>query len=137
MMTGLLAAFIALLPTYVLRFTIPIPGLSGGLPSTVLEVLFWMLFITWLFKDGHKPGAWRALDKWLLPMTLFGIGGLIGIIVSPNMWSALGLWRAYFLEPFLFFPMFVDIVTRERKGWWILTALGSLCAFIGLTSLYQ
>lgn len=131
-----LAAFCALLPAYLLRFSVPLPGI-GALPSTLLEVFFWELFLAWLCTDGIRPGAWDALSRWAEPVALFAAGATVAVLVSPDLRSALGLWRAYVLEPLLFFPMFTDIVTRGRRGLWILGALGGLLAAVGATAVYQ
>lgn len=136
-MSALLAAFLGLLPTYLLRFTVPVPGLSGGLPSTVLEVLFWGMFLAWAFTDGRKPGAWDGLKAWAAPITLFAVGATVSVLVSPDLRGALGLWRAYVLEPILFFAMFTDVLARERRGTWTLAALGGLCAAVGITAIFQ
>lgn len=132
-----LAVFLGLLPAYLIRFAIPLPGLAGGLPSTLLETMFWTLFITWLFTEGAKPGAWDALKEWSAPIALFAVGASVSVLVSPDLRGGLGLWRAYVLEPLLFFPMFVDIMSRERRGAWVLGALGGLCAAIGVTAVIQ
>lgn len=130
-----LAVFCALLPAYLVRFALPLPGLA--LPSTLLEVLFWELFLAWAFTDGNEPGAWSALAEWSEPITLFVVGATVGVLVSPDLRAALGLWRAYVLEPILFFPMFVAVVAKERRGPWVLGALGGLTAAIGVTAVYQ
>src|SRR5688572_20645056 len=130
-----LAAFCALLPAYLVRFALPLPGLA--IPSTLLEVLFWELFLVWLFTEGTERGAWSALTSWLEPITLFAVGATVSILISPDLLGALGLWRAYVLEPLLFFPMFVAILVKDRRGDWVLGALGGLLAAIGVTAVYQ
>ncbi|HTK05020.1 MAG TPA: O-antigen ligase family protein [Candidatus Eisenbacteria bacterium] len=130
-----LAVFCALLPAYLLRFSLPLPGLA--IPSTLLEVLFWELFLVWCFTEGSERGAWSALTSWLEPVTLFAVGATVGVLISPDLRGALGLWRAYVLEPLLFFPMFVAILAKERRGNWVLGALGGLLAAIGVTAVYQ
>src|SRR5688572_14035154 len=85
-----LAIFLGLLPAYLIRFAIPIPGLAGGLPATLLETMFWALFVTWLFTEGAKPGAWDALKEWSAPITLFAVGATVGVLVSPDLRGALG-----------------------------------------------
>ncbi|HSD12599.1 MAG TPA: hypothetical protein VLC10_03505, partial [Patescibacteria group bacterium] len=131
-----LAAFCALLPAYLVRFSVPLPGIAA-LPSTLLEVFFWELFLTWLWTDGARPGAWSALGRWIEPVTLFAVGATVSVLVAPDLRAALGLWRAYVLEPLLFFPMFTDIVSRERRGGWVLAAFGGLLAAVGATAVYQ
>ncbi|HTM68516.1 MAG TPA: O-antigen ligase family protein [Candidatus Binatia bacterium] len=130
-----LAVFCALLPAYLVRFSLPLPGMA--LPSTLLEVLFWELFLVWAFTDGAERGAWSALADWSEPATLFAVGATVGVLVSPDLRGALGLWRAYVLEPLLFFPMFVAVLAKERRGAWVLGALGGLTAAIGISAVYQ
>lgn len=131
-----LAVFCGLLPAYLVRFAVPLPGI-GMLPSTLLEVLFWELFLTWLFIDGVKPGAWKGLAAWAEPITLLFVGATIGVLVSPDPRAGLGLWRAYILEPILFLPLFVDVVTRRKRGVGPLIGFGAAVAAVGVTAIYQ
>ncbi len=135
-MTLALAIFCALLPTYLLRFTIPFPFI-GALPSTVLELLFGALFIAWLATDGRKKESWAALRAWRWPIALFMLGATIGIFVSGNPRGALGVWRAYFVEPILFFAMFANIVATSERRKWIMIALGTALTVIGVTAIFQ
>lgn len=131
-----LAAFIVLLPTYLIRFSVPLP-VVGTLPTTLLELLFWALFATWIFTDGRRKDAWQTLAHWALPLTLFMTGSLVALAVSPDLRGALGLWRAYILEPILFFVMVSDVLTRARRGTWILIALGATLALVGKIAIFQ
>lgn len=133
-----LAAFCGLLPVYLIRLTLPF-GI-GALPSTLLEVFFWELFAAWYFMDAadpHEHHAWDALVEWAAPLALFFTAATIGVLVSSDLRAAFGLWRAYIVEPLLFFPLFVSTVTRGKRGIWILEALGTSVAIIGLTAVYQ
>lgn len=135
-MPFLLALFVAALPTYLLRFPIFVaPGVI--LPTTLLEILFWLLFATWLATDARKPGAWSAYSRYAVPLALFATGATIGIFISDDTRSALGLWRAYILEPLLFFPMCADILARYKKGRWVLGAFAFTATWIGITAIYQ
>lgn len=131
-----LAAFCAILPVYLIRFSVPLAGF-GSVPSTLLEACFWALFAWWSCTDGRKRAAWRALDDWALPLTLFLTGSLVALAVSPDMRAALGLWRAYVLEPLLFFVMFTDVLGRSKRGTLVLSALGATLTIVGLTAVYQ
>jgi putative inorganic carbon (HCO3(-)) transporter len=131
-----LVVFCGALPAYLVRFSIPLARIS--LPSTLLEILFWILFFAWLFLDARKrPDAWRALENWAVPVTLLMVGATIGVLIAQDLRAALGVWRAYFLEPILFFPMFVDIVVRSKRGAWILGALAACVALLGITAVCQ
>lgn len=93
-----LPLFLALLPTYLLRFSL------GPLPTTFLEGCFWILFGSWLFT--HRRALWaQGLHRAQIVLgILFGLVSFTSLVVVPHehLVSSLGLWRAYLLEPFLF-----------------------------------
>ncbi|MEK7211518.1 MAG: O-antigen ligase family protein, partial [Patescibacteria group bacterium] len=125
--------FLAALPSYLIRFKIPLgtPFVKGEvlLPTTMLEVMFWILFFIWITRMGLPTGQagsrpanntnigvisappWRGLVKsrMFFPIVLFFASSIIAIFVSPNWWQSLGIWRAYFLEPMLFFAMLLTL----------------------------
>ncbi|MEA3249143.1 MAG: O-antigen ligase family protein [Patescibacteria group bacterium] len=134
-----LAVFCALLPVYLIRFTITLPfGPLDGLPTTLLEIFFVVLFLSWLLfgKEGQK-GQKVGLCVWLPGITLLLIGSVVGVLVSPDPIAALGVWRAYFLEPVLFFVMFTDMVRDASTRRMVLGALGISISVIGISAVYQ
>ncbi len=133
-----LAAFCGLLPVYLIRLVLPF-GI-GALPSTLLEVFFWELFAAWYFMDASNTlehGPWEAWEEWAGPLALLFAGATVGVLVSADLRAGFGLWRAYVVEPMLFFPLFVHTVARAKKGIWILEALGTCVAVIGISAIYQ
>lgn len=106
--TGLL---ILLLPSYFIRFSI------GPLPSTVLELSFGALFLVWVLKYFRQDiaeikifyGEQKKL-VWLIGLLMSF--STLGIFVSYEPIKSLGIWRAYFLEPILFFIL---LVGRRRE----------------------
>jgi O-antigen ligase len=135
-----LAAFAALLPLYVVRLTLPVPGLR--LPTTLLEVLFLALFAAWLALRGRRPEAWEPLRRWALPVTLFVTGATASVFVAPAFAPALGLWRAYVLEPLLLFVMASDVMThdpeaKKRGAAPVLAALGATLSVVGAIAIFQ
>lgn len=97
---------IIFLPSYFIRFNI------GPLPTTLLEVSFLALFSVWLVKfakeDFVEIKNFCREKKWLsIAVVLFFIFSLGGIIASPEIIKSLGIWRAYFLEPILFFVILI------------------------------
>ncbi|MFA6604069.1 MAG: O-antigen ligase family protein [Patescibacteria group bacterium] len=136
--TAAIAVFAALLPTYLMRFNIPLPGLDGaGLPTTFLELLFLILFGCWFAADGRHPSAWRPLKRWMRPAILLLTGATLAVFVSPELRAAAGIWRAYFLEPLLFFVVFADTVKDRRQIDIVLFGLGSGLAVVSLAAIYQ
>lgn len=103
-----------LLPLYVVRFSI------GPLPTTVLEIGIIMIAIAWLVtrKAGGIRDAWERSKPWHLPAGLWLIAGAIGVIVAGmngfGTIAALGLFRAYFIEPLLIFFIGFDLVRTEE-----------------------
>lgn len=125
-------AISGLLPLYLIRFHL------GFLPMTLLEAMILILFLVFLFKNEFRirdlvskiPSAWLAIISiWLLVAT-------ISVFVSPDKRAALGIWKAYFLEPILFLIVFINVVKKEDLKW-IFRALGFSAIYISLFAIYQ
>ena len=105
------------LPAYLIRFQI------GPVPMTVLEWEILILFIIFLIKNyGYLAmKQWNnetmTEKKWLhcfmISLLIFFLTSVVSIFVSSNLRSAAGIWKAYFLEPILFFVVFVSVVKKE------------------------
>ncbi|MFA6588360.1 MAG: O-antigen ligase family protein [Patescibacteria group bacterium] len=99
----------ALLPAYNLRLTI------FALPTTILEVIILTAVLgaiaNWLKHRSPFPiipkWLWSAIGAWL-------IIGLFGVWVSTNHYQALGLFRAYIIEPALLVPLFYLLAESEK-----------------------
>lgn len=94
--------FIIALPSYLIRFNI------GPLPTTLLEFNFAILFLVWLLK--YFRADWPSIKKiftshrlFFVLYSLFFVSSVAGIFISDQWYISLGQWRAYFLEPMLFF----------------------------------
>lgn len=131
---------VATLPLYVVRFSL------GPLPSTLLEVMILTLGAVWIFRKT-KQNQWRELlQLWWRKKstrTLFAsiilvlVFATIGIIVSPEKRAAFGVWRAYFVEPILFFFILSDSLKNPKIIRSVLLA-SILSAFsIACAALYQ
>ena len=101
-----LFVFILLFPAYVFRFTLL------GLPSTVLEGAFGVLFLVWLIKylksDYLVIKSFFNLHRsFYYFLILFFISSVISIFISDMWWYSFGQWRAYFLEPLLLFLIII------------------------------
>lgn len=102
------------LPAYVLRMHI------GPLPTTILEIAIFILAVIWLAErktDGFK-NAWKQLTPWRVPLALWLGAGIVSVITANvngfDTLAALGLFRAYFLEPILVFAIGLDLL-RDQK----------------------
>lgn len=138
-----LTLLVATLPLYVLRFPLL------GLPTTFFELLLIATTIGWFahmfYKHGWlvfpKPGA--AIDPanpfapYLMPILLWLLAASIAVVASPQLEAALGLWRAYFIQPMLVFGMVVLSFRHRSERVWLLWALGINVVLIGATSILQ
>ena len=99
-----------LLPTYLLRFRI------GPLPMTVLEELILLTTAIWLIKQYPQPWVnlrsraknWRAYPL-STEIVLVLLVAWLALLIGGNTTSALGLWKAYFIEPIIVFILFWNV----------------------------
>lgn len=131
------AVMAALLPAYVLRFSL------GPIPSTVLEGMIIFLLIAFAFRLGWNRNVWVKLvqDFWTSPYCkpalLLLVASLGACFVGDDLRSALGIWRAYFLEPMLVYVMARHLLKSNQD--WNVVYQGLGVAVLGLTglALYQ
>jgi O-antigen ligase len=134
-----LGAVIVLLPSYLWRFDIL------GLPSTFLELSILSLFVIWLVKEKkYKQINFSLKSKSYNPVSrplkylisLWILVSMLALLINFSF-STLGLWRAYFLEPLMFFLIFVYTV-RDKKDWQvIINSFGLLLAWLFAVAMYQ
>jgi O-antigen ligase len=128
----------ALLPSYLIRFKIWV------LPSTLLEGMLLIIIIVWLIQEGW-PRIRKRLKKeisyqpypFTLQIILLMLAATLASWLSPNSWPALGLWRAYFLEPILFFLVFINVIKSKEKLERIFWALGISALAVSLVAIWQ
>ena len=138
----------ALLPTYLIRFTIL------GIPATLLEGMIVILFIIWLVKEkvslnplvwienikeqGAKSKEQNAIPHTLrLPIVLLLAASTISVFVSPDLRAALGIWKAYFIEPLMFLLIFVYNVKTTDEIKKVIRCLGLTVLAIGVFAIIQ
>jgi len=132
-----LIIFVFLLPTYLLRLDIPISlGPLNHLPTTLLELLFFALLLSWLATHKYSE-ARHNLEPWGSGLLLLFVGSVIGVLIAPDTLSALGIWRAYFLEPILFLIIFVETVKDAKMRRNVIGALGIAVMIIGVLAIIQ
>jgi O-antigen ligase len=126
-----LFVLLGLLPVYLLRFEI------GPLPSTLLEVFLLISFIVYFAKNGFK--AWLHSYN-LHPTTHNLIIPLIflaprrSIIISPDPTAAIGLFKAYILEPFILFGILRATFKKDdwAHGLKVLMLSGSILSIVAI-----
>jgi len=125
-----ISLLIVLLPAYLIRFQF------GPLPSTLLEVMIWLVFLVWFIanfselsprsgipfagktnvRESFKRLARKSTDGRIKIDYPFGREIILLLIVSfiaagvagfTN--SALGIWKAYFFEPILLYIVVLNV----------------------------
>lgn len=129
-----LGATIVLLPSYLWRFEIL------SLPSTFLEVMIIVIFFVWLFKErayGFKFWQSFILDKkWRLIILAWLAISLLAWFFNPTI-KALGLWRAYFLEPVLFFVVLLSSIKSHKDYYFVIKSLAVLIFSLAIFAIIQ
>jgi len=120
---------IILLPTYLIRFS------NNIFPFTLLEVMMILLFLVWLSKKWIKKqpihlANWPLLIIWLLAAT-------IAVIFSPDQQAGLGLLKAYFIEPVIFYLVFINVIKEKKQLKLAAWSLGLLVAWLSVYAIIQ
>ena len=113
----LAAATCALTPAYTLRWHL------GPVPTTVLENAILVTIAAFLVETIRQRTrlVWRT--PMLAPAALFLVAGAISVVVAPDHRAAIGLYRAYFIEPMAFGLVLINVITTPLRA---LTIAGGL-----------
>src|SRR3989339_31147 len=125
------AATIILLPTYLFRSRL------AFLPFTYLELLIWVTCVSWLWHSVHHHSLARGTYPYRLPILLLLIAATISMFTAPSLVKAAGLWRAYFIEPMMFFVVTYNVTRNEGDRRLILWSLGVSTLSISLLAIFQ
>ncbi len=110
------------LPAYLIRFNI------GPLPSNILEVMIWVVFLVWFFAnfselkanviESFKRLSGRSADGRIkidypfgTELILLVVIGFVAAGVAGFSNAGLGIWKAYFFEPALLYIVVINVFT--------------------------
>lgn len=106
-----IAAIVAALPLYQMR------GEILSLPTTFLELLFGAMMLgllsRWVIKGAPKPIEKLQRTPYDIWIGIFVFGSFLAALLNADIREGLGLWRAFILEPVIFFYA-ATVVFRER-----------------------
>lgn len=122
-MTYLISLILLLLPSYLIRFSI------FGIPTTLLEVLIYLVFFYGLYR-ARKIGFRNIPAKIYLPIGLLIVALIIATIISPDKRTALGEFKGFFIDPILVFWLIYQFIKKEDlpKIFWALILAGLFVA---------
>lgn len=120
----------ALLPTYLIRFQI------GFLPFTWLETMILLLALAMLLS---RQFDWKKIssDFMFWPALLLIVVALVAVFVSPDKLHALGAFKAYFVEPIIFYFLAISIIKDRRSIEGLFWALGLSVLYLGVLAIGQ
>lgn len=119
----------AALPLYAVRWH------YGPLPTTLLETLIIVtvaLYAIARWRDGMRRPVSTVYD---IPILLLLAAGVIAVLVAKDHRGALGLYRAYFIEPIALFYVAVDLLKREEHLQRLVLALAAGSSLFALLNL--
>ena len=113
--------FFLLLPTYLIRFSI------GPLPTTLLEIMLLIIFTIWIIKYNKNIIIQLKLQfsknynyTLIFAILIFLLAATISIFTSADIKSALGEWKAFYVDPIILFFILVTShklqVTKNSKN---------------------
>ena len=111
------------MPLYVVRWHV------GPLPTTLLENLIVLtagLYVLTLLRH-HEPLPLRT--PYDIPVLFFLVAGVIGIFVAPDHRAALGVFRAFLLEPIAIFYL-ATAVLRSAADFKPILVVGAVSASV-------
>jgi len=134
-MSQIILIFLPLaLPFYTVRFHI------GSFPTTLLEITLLISLAWWIARiknDGWQNSLQRIGKPLCTASVLWLIAGIISIFVASDHIAALGLWRAYFLEPVLAFIMLADLTRKNEDARLLLRSLAFATIVLALWAALQ
>jgi O-antigen ligase len=103
-----LGLILALLPTYLIRYNF------HNLPTTYLELLLVIFLIIIFIKNSARLPELKKLGNinWLI--LAFVLAGIISSIIAPDKRAALGVLKAFIVEPILLFYALRLVIRRKE-----------------------
>ncbi len=99
----------ATLPVYLLRAEF------FGVPTTMLELMLIVVVIVWLIQNHRRARElFRIERRWTIVIALLVVSATVSAIIATDTMAALGIWKAYFIEPILFFYVIVDLRRKDQ-----------------------
>jgi O-antigen ligase len=123
---------LAMLPSYQLRFSV------AGLPSTMLEVILLATLIGAGIHWATERSAFPKLSPKTIGLSLIWLAiGSLGVAVAQDSYAALGLYRAYVVEPLLTLPLWLAVWQEERDRRKLLLVTSVQLALFGTVAVLQ
>lgn len=107
-----------------------------GIPVNFLEMMIYILFMLWLSEKirrlKSKKEIFSLIDSFKqyyfskeycllhLGITLLFLGVIISTSLSSDLRTSLGIFKGWFVSPFLFFIVFINVIKKNEQIIWSL-----------------
>ena len=118
-------------PLYLVRFSVL------GIPTTALEVLIYLFVAAVLVLAVFRRGMRPVPRRYALPVLLFLAAAVLSTIVAPDKRAALGILKAWIVDPILFGWAVWQLPEKERVSAALATGLTVGGVGVALVALYQ
>ncbi len=115
-----------IIPLYVIRFKI------FGIPTNILEIAIVFIFIIFLFKFRDYKSLFKPDNCWHRKSLVFGsllVLASLGVLVSEELRSSLGIWKAYFVLPILL----ICILSKIKSKYYLSLIRGIIGSGVGVS----
>lgn len=123
------------LPSYLLRFSI------AGIPLTVLEVFILGLFVLFCVQEYHTLFRFRLSQfhlRWYhYSIFIIVAASIFGLLTTPDPRDGLGIWKAYIIEPILFFIVCIRTIRTLQDVRIVTIALAASAGCVALVTIVQ
>jgi putative inorganic carbon (hco3(-)) transporter len=92
------------MPLYVVRWH------AGPLPTTLLENFVFITVLLYLITLWRYREPLPMRTSYAIPILVFLVAGAIGVVVAPDHRAALGIYRAFLLEPIAIFYVAIAVL---------------------------
>lgn len=126
-----LAFIIFALPSYLIRFRI------FNIPLTLLEIMILIIGFLFIIKKIKARDFQICFSnyKWLILLWL--ATATLAAFLSDNFIAALGVWKAYFIEPVILFFVFINVVKNKNDLEKIFIGIGWSAVIVSIFAIYQ
>jgi O-antigen ligase len=125
---ALAIATCALTPAYVLRAHI------GFYPTTLLEVAIVVTVVAFAVEGRRLKEIPAHNTPFTVPAVIFLLAGAISVVIPPDHRAALGIYRAYLIEPIAFFFVLNNVVRNPIHAALIAAGLALAGIAVGIAN---
>ena len=119
-----------LLPAYTLRWRI------GFYPTTVLEAAVGLTVIAFAIESYRARSVPSLRSPFSIAAALLLLAGAISIVVAPDKRAALGIYRAYMIEPVAFFFVIANVVRTAKRASVVMAGLAIAGAVVSVANAF-